>query len=155
MQVYRRSLWVMLKGVISAPFAGLIVFFAAGFFINDTRILYGISIFVCLLILYISVLSENIRLELDASGELRYYKGGKLRNSYALKDCVVSYGRESDTGLLASHDIKLHIFNAADGEEQDIDCSPLGLLRFETMFAEIKQYTQIQPEILRACPAKQ
>lgn len=154
MQVYNRSLWVMLKGIVSAPCAGLIVLFAASFFINDTRIVYGISIFVCLLILFISVFSENIRLELDKDGELRYYKGGKLRNSYTLEHCAVGYYRESDTGILASHDIKLHILDIASGEEWDIDCSPLGLLNFNNMFAEIKQYTE-EPEILRTRPAKQ
>lgn len=154
MQVYRRSPWLMLKGIISAPCAGLLVFFAAGFFINDIRIVYGISVLVCLLVLFISVFSENIRLELDKNGELRYYKGGRLRGSYALEHCVVGYHRESDTGLLASHDIKLHILDVTSGEELDVDCSPLGLLRFEEMFTEIKQHTKDEPEILRARPAK-
>ncbi|MDL2233875.1 hypothetical protein LJC63_09920 [Ruminococcaceae bacterium OttesenSCG-928-L11] len=153
MTVYKRSLWVMLKGIIGAPFGGLVVYIALSFFVEDQRIVTGISAFICLLILYFSIVSESIRFELDNDGTFRYYKLGRVKHTFQLEDCLVGYHRRSEAGLLGDHNIDLQIVTE-DGQETIIDCSPIGLRRFERMYESMKQYTNEEPEVMQAEPAQ-
>ena len=149
MSVYRRSLWGMLKGIIGAPLAGVLVFFVLNMFVRDPRIQLGVPVLVMLAILYISIFSENVRFEVDGDGTFRYYKKGKLRETYRMEDCVVGYRRSSDGGLFASHDINLQVLTA-DGRETFIDCSPIGPRRFEQMYQQLRAHTSEGPEVLSA-----
>ncbi|MDR1541187.1 MAG: hypothetical protein LBU32_24970 [Clostridiales bacterium] len=150
MNIYERSLWVMLKGIIGAPLAGVFVYCALSFATEDDRILICASALVMLAILYISIFSESIRIELDSDGILRYIKRGKVLNTFKLPECSAGYSRNSDgAGPFADHSITLQIIEA-DGRETNIDCSPIGLGRFESLYEQVKNFSRDVPEVLSA-----
>lgn len=151
MRVYKRSMWVMFKELVSAPAAGLVVYFVAGFFTNSAPIAYGVSALVTLAVGYLATFGGNIRFELDPGGVFRYYKGGKLQSSHNITKCHISYRCESVSGLWGSDDIELQI---SSDEDSCIDCSPLGLGRFHEMFEEMEKLSKNTPGKLSAATAR-
>jgi len=149
--VYKRSFFSLLKGIIGAPFAGVLAGIIAGFFFPDnTTLLLGIGLVVMALILLTTIFSENIRLEID-DNELRYYKRGKLRETYTLNQITVGYRTRVESGVMGNEDLTLRIFVASDEREASIDCSPLGVRRFYKLFAYLEEHTiQAETEVLRA-----
>lgn len=155
MQVFKRKLWQMVKGLILAPFGAVLVYIIGGFFTENMTLLGAVAAAVFLLLVYMAIFSENIRFELEDSGTLRYYKKGSLKHEFDLSNCAAGYRRKSERGLLGSHDITLEIADLSTGQEFFLDCSPLGLGGFERMFAGIESHTPKQEEnILRAKPAQ-
>jgi len=134
----------MVKGIIIAPCSATLIYVVLGFFVSDARIQYGVAAAVLLMLLYLAVFSENIRFELEPDGTFRYFQKGKLRNSFRLEDCLVGYSRKSEG---TSHDILLQVVCLENGQEETIDCSPIGLRRFEKMFQEIKGHTKEEAEV--------
>jgi hypothetical protein len=139
----------MVKGLVIAPCSAFVLYLVVSAFIQNAVILYGVPLLVFVILIYSALFGENIRFEVDG-GELRYYKRGKLKNSFQLAGCRVGYRRKSETGLLASHDISLQIIQTENGEETFIDCSPIGPRQFERMYALMKSKTPEEPEVLRA-----
>lgn len=150
MKVYKRSLGVLLKSLVSAPCAALFVYLAASFFTSDIRILYGLPILIFLALFYLAVFSENIRFELDGCGRLKYFQKGRLKQTFHLEECAAGYRQNSTGGFFGSHDITLEVLCLTNGQATAIDCSPIGLRRFERMYEEIKEYADEEPEIIRA-----
>jgi len=145
MQVYKRSIFGMLKGIVIAPCTAALIYFALNFFLDDVRIIYGASALIFISLVYIAIFSENIRFELEDS-TLRYFKKGKLRHTYPLEECRVSYHSKSDgTGS----DITLYITHTASETQNIIDCSPLGSRKFNDMYAKMKACTREDPEVLK------
>ena len=153
MQTYRRSKWVLIKGIVSAPAAALLVFAVLTYFSDNPLIVLGIPCAILLLVLYMSLFSENIFFELDETGKFRYFKRGRLKKEYNLRRCLVGYRMKSESGIWGNHDITLQI-QALDAPENPfddyIDCSPLGPGRFDAMFDRMRQFTGEQAEVLRA-----
>jgi len=147
MRIYKRSLWVMFKGLIMAPCAAAVVFFVLNFFVQDYLILFGIPGLIFLVLIYLAVISENIRFELDDLGKLRYYKKGRLKKEYVLAEYLLGFNSRSDG---TTTDITLLIINIKNGAEEHIDCSPIGERKFSDMYARVKKYTKEQPEVLKA-----
>lgn len=152
MQVYKRSAWELIKGLVMAPFGAVLVFVIGGFLTENMALLGAIAALVFMLLVYLSVFSENIRFEIE-DGELRYYKRGRLKEQYNLRDCQAGYRRRSDRSFPPSHDIKLNLLHVPTGKEYSIDCSPIGVNQFDRMFEEIQKLTGEEPEILQAAPA--
>lgn len=152
MQVYKRSLWVMVKGLILAVFAGFAGYFITGFFTQDLRLIYGIPAALFLILTWLALVSENIRFELEPGGQLRYFKRGRLKHSCQLKNCGAGYRQRSENGIFGSHDITLNLVDMETAQQTSLDCSPLGPSRFERMFRAIEGHTATQPEVLRAEP---
>lgn len=150
MQEYKRSLWIMLKDLIVAPLSAAVAAIVLNFFVSDLRIVLGVAALVLLALLYMALISENIRFSLHSEGRLEYYKRGRLRHSFDLTRCLAGYHRRSDAGLLGSHNITLEIVSLENGEESHIDCSPLGLSRFESLYEAVKRHTPEEAEVLRA-----
>lgn len=152
MQVYKRTLWMLLKGLLLAPFAAAAAYFIGSIFIANTTLLLALAALIFVALVYLAIFSENIRFELE-DGTLRYYQRGKLRHEFDLDSCAAGYRRKSERGLLGSHDITLEIADLATGQETFLDCSPLGLGGFERMFAAIESRTPKREEnVLRAKP---
>jgi len=147
MQVYKRSLWVMFKGVLMAPCAAVVVFFILNMFVGNNLILFGVPVVVFFVFMNMALFSENIRFELDPDGTVRYYQKGRLKNTYKMEECVVGYHSRSDG---SSHDIKLNILNVESGAEESIDCSPLGQRCFANLYENLKMHTNEEPEVLKA-----
>lgn len=146
MTTYKRSLFVLLKGLIGAPCAGFVVYLVGCFFTQDMRILLGVAAAITLIIWYISIFSEQIHFTLSDAGELCYYKRGKCRARYDLTRCSAGYRRRSDG---TDHTISLRIYDA-EGKEHDIDASPLGRSRFEALYAKIKTFIPAgEDEVMR------
>ena len=147
MQVYRRSLWIMLKGIIMAPCAAVVAYFILNIFINNTMAVLGIPALIFIALIYMAIISENIRFELEPNGTMRYFKKGKLRKIYNLEEYLIGYRSQSDG---AGSDITLHIVHAESGTEEHIDCSPIGSRKFSNMYTQIKSYSKEEPEVLKA-----
>ena len=147
MLIYKRSLWIMFKGLLMAPCAAVVAFFVLNIFVNNSLVLLGVPFLIFLTLIYLAVFSENIRFELDSDGTLRYFQKGKLKGSYRLEEYMVGYHSKSDG---TSTDITLHILNASNGEEERIDCSPIGKRKFSDMYAKLKLHTKEEPEVLKA-----
>lgn len=139
----------MIKGIIGAPFAGIVVIIILGFFVEDQRILIGAGGAVALIIVYLSIFGENIRCELDANGVWRYYQKGRLKKTVDLTNCMIGYHQKGEAGILGSYDINLQIIDQQEGESF-IDCSPLGPGRFADMYEKMKKFTPEEPEVLLA-----
>ena len=152
MQIYKRTIWVMIKGLVTAPFSGLVVYVVARWLFTDSDLWAGgAAALTFLVLLCITIFGENVYFELMPNGILRYYKRGTLRSSHDVTKCVVSYHRESVTGFMGTDDITLLI--QEEGKEKvEIDCSPLGPSRFDKMFEKLEALSQNKPEILRAEP---
>ena len=146
MQVYKRSIFGMLKGIIFAPCTAALIYFGLNFFMDDPKIIYGVPSLIFIALIYMAIFSENIRFELDSDGTMRYFKKGKLKHTYILEKCRVSYHSKSDgTG----RDITLHIVHIESGLDDSIDCSPLGSRKFNDMYARLKACIKEEPEILK------
>ena len=146
MQVYKRSLWVMFKGLLMAPCSAVLVFCILNMFVENEYILYGVPVLIFLVLLNMALFSENIRFEVDPDGTMRYYQKGKLKNTYKMEECLVGFHSKSDS---TSADITLHILHVESGEEEDIDCSPIGPRRFADMYENLKALTKEEPEVLK------
>jgi len=148
--VFKRSFFSMLTGIIGAPFAGLVVFIIGSFFTENQTLLTGIAVAVVILVLFVTVFGENIRVEVGDK-ELRYYKNGGLKKSYALDRIVVGYRARIEHGLFGNQNITLRIFDTDKQEEETLDCSPLGKRRFDRLFAYLDEHTvQLEEDVLKA-----
>lgn len=135
--VYKRSISKMIFSIIGAPIGGVIVAGITSFFL-DTKIAVGIGIFVCLVLIYMAIFSDSIKFEIEGT-TLRYFAKNKLVKEYELKGANVSYNiRQSST----ADDVNLYI----NGDI--IDCAPLGLNKFDMMYAEIEKLTGIKQKII-------
>lgn len=136
MTVYKRSLFVMLKGIIGAPCAGFVVYLVLSFFISDMTILLGAAAGITVLIWLMTILSDNIYFTISDGGEFYYYKRGKCREHYNLNECGIGYRQRSDGST-----ISLKVFTP-DGQEHLIDAEPLGVNRFHKMYEKMSQFVQ-------------
>jgi hypothetical protein len=140
MQVYRRTVFSLIVGVIGAPFAGLLVFIITQIFIHSTPICAILGIGVAALVVYMTVFSENIFFELDDDGTFRYFKQGALKNTFTLPSCRVGYHRKSESSLFGNNYITLKILDA-ENNETDIDTAPLGVTQFHKMFEDMEKFS--------------
>ena len=150
MVVYRRSLWVMFKGILMAPCSAVLIFFFLSLLnVRNNLLLFGIPGLIFLALLNMALFGENIRFELEQDGTLRYYRKGRLRSTFVLENCLLGYSSKSDG---SDHDITLRIFDTESGGEESIDCSPIGRRRFADMYEAMKAFTKEEPEVLKASP---
>jgi hypothetical protein len=150
MKTYKRSLFELGKGMVIALFTGAAAYIVTGLFTNSALFGLGIPVLVTLLLLYITVFSEDIYFELEPDGLFRFYKRRILQNTFNLKNCYIAYHRKSEGGFPPTHDITLTIVDTAEGEETGLDCAPLGLDQFNEMFAEMEHFTMKDTVVLSA-----
>jgi hypothetical protein len=148
MKVYKRTFFSMIKGIIIAPFGGILVYFLAQIFLS-VAICAVLGVVVAAALLYMAIFSENIYFELDDNGAFRYYKKGALKETFELAKCGVGYYRKTEWGLFGSNDIDLKILDA-EGNETRIEAGPLGTGQFEDMFGEMEKHTVRNIEVLAA-----
>ena len=148
MQVYKRTMFSMIKGIIIAPFTGLLVFILAQLLLPvPVCIILGLAAAGTLV--YMALISENIYFELDDNGAFRYYQKGSLKNTFDLGTCRIGYKRKTEWGFLGNNDIKLQIIDGAN-EEIFIDSGPLGTTQFHAMFERMEKYAIPDTETLKA-----
>jgi hypothetical protein len=140
MQVYRRTVFSLIIGVIGAPFSGILVFIITQVFIHSIPLCAILGVGVAVLVVYMTVISENIFFELDDDGAFRYFKQGALKNTFTLPSCRLGYHRKSESGLFGNHYITLKILDA-ENTETDIDTGPLGVTQFYKMFEEMEKFS--------------
>jgi hypothetical protein len=138
MKVYKRTSFSLIKGLVTAPFGGLLVFIVAQIFLPVT-ICAVLGVAAAAAIAYISIFSEAIHFELDDDGTLRYFKRGALQNTYELSGYRIGYHRRTERGILGNNNIQLKFLDAA-GTESELDAGPLGTTQFDEMFAAMGKY---------------
>ena len=151
MQVYKRTWFSMVKGIVIAPFGGLLVFFL-GQVLLPLWVCAILGLVVVGAVVYIAIISENIYFELDDNGAFRYYQKGVMRNSFELSTCRIGYNRKTEGGILGNNDIRLQIIDEKDekNEETFIDSGPLGIDQFDEMFVAMQKYAIQEAEVLNA-----
>ncbi|MFV0412912.1 MAG: hypothetical protein ACK5L3_06510 [Oscillospiraceae bacterium] len=150
MQTYKRTTWNLIKGILLAPFAAAGVFLLVAFILQFVNLgntvwyvlAFGLPVLAFAGMLYSAIFSENIRFELDETGNFRYFKREKLLAEYALGSCRLGSTKRR-SGLGSSY-ISLKIL-PQNGEMAVIDCEPLGDAVFDRMYAAMQQFAQ-QPE---------
>jgi hypothetical protein len=148
MKEYRRSFFSLIKGIIIAPFGGLVAAIILHFFLS-AFISYITGGAITAILLYMAIFSENIRFELDGDGTFRYFKKGALRNTFNLSEYRIGYYAKTESGVFGNNDIQLKLLNT-EGEETDIEATSLGTSRFYSMFAEMEKYAIKNVETLTA-----
>ena len=147
--VYKRSIITMLVGIISAPVAGVLIWFLCGMFFDETGMVGAIvGGLITLIFWYISIFSERIRLEIDKT-HLKYYKGKKLVHSYKLNQITIGYREKYTVGGFGSDTLDLKIYNVETRESDSIDCAPLGSSRFYKMYNKLSECTVIVENVLK------
>lgn len=125
--VYKRSIFKMLYGIIGAPVAGAIVGAIFTLFVKPV-IAIGIAVVICLLILYMTLFSDNVSFAISGT-KFICYKGKKIIAEYELKGAEIGYKiKQSNTADV----VDLYI----NGDT--IDCAPIGRFRFNKMLSEIE-----------------
>lgn len=139
MQVYRRTFFSMLKGLVLAVCAAGAAYVIAGIFIASSGVVLLIALAVLVLLAYSAVFSENIRIELEG-GELRVYKGRRLTHRFGLRSCSVRYQIRTEGGFPVTHDIHLYITDLKESPEDEIhiDCSPLSRRQFDDLIRRVE-----------------
>ena len=148
MRIYKRSLFSLVKGLIITPCTGVLVFIIAQIFIPPWPSAV-LGVLAAAALLYMTVFSEDIYFELDDDGAFRYFKRRREQCAFALPSCRTGYQRKTEWGLFGNNDIKLKILDA-EGEETEIDASPLGTSRFDEMFAAMEQFAIRDVETITA-----
>ncbi|CAM3115739.1 hypothetical protein STFE110948_02780 [Streptobacillus felis] len=135
--VYKRSILKMLWALVGAPIGGLIVGGLSTYFLSQTMGI-ALGVFITLVLVYMNVFYDDIKFEVEGT-KFRFYKRNKLVKEYELKGAEVTYNiKQSNT----ADDMNLHI----NGDT--IDCAPLGLIQFKTMYAEIEKLTGVKQKII-------
>jgi hypothetical protein len=148
MQVYKRTRFSLIRGLVVAPFSGLVVFIIAQIFLPlPICIILGLA--AAGGIVYIAVFSEDIYFELDDDGMFRYFCMGKIKNTIDLSKCRIGYHRKTEWGILGNNNIDLKLVDLS-GEKMDIEAGPLGTVQFDEMFAAMEKYAIQDTEVLKA-----
>jgi hypothetical protein len=138
MKTYKRTLFSLIKGLITVPFGGLFVFIVAQIFL-PVAVCGVLGVVAAAAIAYISIFSEAIHFELDDDGTLRYFKRGRLQSTYELAKYSVGYHRKTEWGILGNNNIRLKFLDTG-GKESELDAGPLGTTQFNKMFAAMEGY---------------
>jgi len=150
LQIYKRTVFSMIKGIIGAPFAGVVAVIIASFFNLNDLVLAVIGVVAAIAVLYVTLVTEDIRVEVDAR-ELRYFKRNKLREAYPLSNLGVGYRTRVERGLFGNEDLTLKLLLLDSGEEKSLDCSSLGTTRFYKLFETLEERTpKREEEVMRA-----
>jgi len=148
MKVFKRGIFSFIKSIIIAIVTGVFLWFILGLFewfqVNQIA-LYAIPGGITLILLYRSFFSENIKIEIEEDGTLRYFKNRKLRETINLKESMVGYSVKTRDGSAEVAD--LYIYEAG-AKDITIDCEPLGITKFYRMYEEIKVYAKEQSDKL-------
>ncbi|HEY4533768.1 MAG TPA: hypothetical protein VIG61_06375 [Fusobacterium sp.] len=135
MTIYKRKITNLIVGLLSAPAAAFFLLAILRYFLSPliTIIISGIAF---ILILYMTVFSDNIKFIIDDENKtMTYYENGKIVKEYDLKDADLSYNIK----LGNSSKIDLMI----NGER--IDCEPLGARQFEQMYHHLESLVGVEP----------
>jgi hypothetical protein len=146
-QIYKRTTFNLVKSIVQAPLTGVFIFVITQFFL-PLRICLVLGSVAAAALLYMAFFSENISLELGDDGVFRYFKRGKLENTFDLRNCRLGYYQKSESGFFGDHSITLRI-QEGEAEEISIDAAPLGPAAFHKMFAEMQEFA-IKDEPIRA-----
>ena len=147
MSTYKRSTWIMIKALMIAPFipfgVGMVLLWVIHWFEFDWLFYPAcvITLLSFIFMVYNAIWGSNIRFEITEDGKCNYYKKNKLRKSYDLTVCELSY---FDGG---TEDLRLLITDES-GEEETLECAPIGKKQFDVMYKQMKSFSKVEPERL-------
>lgn len=140
MKVYKRSFWSVCKLLLLAPIATVLSYFMAGFLSYNEYVRFVVPPIVFLLLLFIALVGERMRIELFEDGRFRYMYRSKLEYECALKDCKIGRIQRGKQGALGGHDTRLRILPDGQEEETQIDCSALHAVKAQELYLEMLAY---------------
>lgn len=136
MKTYKRGIGGLIMGLLSAPAAAFFLLVVLRNFLSPFLTIV-LSIIAFILILYLTIFSENIKFIVnDEKKILTYYKNRKIVKDYNLKNANLSYNMK-----LGKHssviDLKI--------DDDIIDCEPLGANQFLKMYEHLQKLADIKP----------
>lgn len=139
---FKRNPVKFVESILLAGFAGVAVYFISQFFTKNMTVVYGLSGAVVLFMVLTAIFGENIKFVLEDK-TLHYYERGKLKNSFYLPECNISYRLKADS--MSTNDITMTIedFSKPEQVKARLDCTPLGSKRFWQMLGEIQETADI------------
>lgn len=155
MKVYKRGAWSLTKSLGLAIAGPVLLALVLSWLFTNPLIVFGIPAAILLWLLYMSVFSENIRIELDGD-LLRYFKSNKLKAEYYLPECSMRLKRLSRrSGATTDYHHYLYITRLSGEQqgEESIDCTPLGYSKSEDLFSQLKGQLDFGEDVrLEAAP---
>jgi hypothetical protein len=97
----------------------------------------GVSAAILLLLLYMVVFSDNLKFVIE-NGVFTYYQNNKRKLHINLGDYYITYQAKTTDGDTDS--IRLYLIHQITHAEEEIDCTAIGLWKFEEMYEEMKKY---------------
>ncbi|EFS29143.2 MULTISPECIES: hypothetical protein [Fusobacterium] len=135
MTTYKRKITNLIVGLLSAPAAAFFLLAILRYFLSPLIMLI-ISGIAFILILYLTIFSDNIKFVIDEEDKtMIYYENGKVVKEYDLKNASLSYNMKF--GHSAVIDLIIN------GEK--IDCEPLGERQFEKMYHQLEKLVGVEP----------
>lgn len=136
MLVFKRGLFSLIKSILIALVAPVILYFIILIFTDNVGILYGVSGIAFIFLIVSAIFSENIKFEIEGE-QFRYYLRNKIKTDINLKDYSCGYHSRTTDG--SADDLTLYLVNLKTNEESNIDCTALGIRKFHKMYAEIER----------------
>jgi len=152
MSTYKRIPRKLIKSLLMALFAPvavsvamliLLLFFdTLWFFVLAVVLVCGTFLFM----IHSAIWGENVRFEITSEGTLYYYCGKNLVRQFDLIDCSVGYHHLKNANG-GTESLRLRITDK-DGNNEIIDCEPIGERKFYIMFEEMQSFSNVAPERL-------
>lgn len=146
MTVYKRPIWKFFTSLLLAPLAPAAVAFIIMWLLQYFPytwlyyLMYILPAIIFLLMLYNTFWGDNIRFEVTDTGQLEYYKRGKLRKSFNLKTADIGYHHVKDSNG-GTHSLRMRITDA-EGKTEILDCEALGSRKFHKMFEQAQSFCE-------------
>lgn len=149
MVTYKRGAWSLIKSLGIAIIAPVALAFIIDWFTQNPLIVLGIPAVILVFLLFTSIFSENIKIELDGN-TLRYYKRNKLKGEYDLLNSDIRLRTRTNMSAGTSSREHYLYITPAGGSEDYIDCSPLGFKQSNDLFERIQQIVPFETPKLQA-----
>jgi hypothetical protein len=141
MHTFQRTTASLIKGLAlslgGSAAAALLVYVFTDSFVA----LAAVGVVLCAALLYITLFSEAIRLEVEQS-TLRFFQRGKLRHEIDLAQHSARYVIRTKNG--STQRVNLYFAPLAGGSELCLDCEPLGRKQFDALWALLEQHCEHQ-----------
>lgn len=143
MTEFRRTAMETTKSIILTAFGGLFAFIITQVFGPPLWLVVLIVVVITGALLYLTVLAEDIRIEVTPEGTLNHYRLGRLVRDIPLSQYTASRSFRPGKGLSAGVNFFVLYFTplSANGDTIKIDCSPLGKEQFQALCSCITGHT--------------
>ena len=154
MQIFKRGIFSLIKSLGLAVLGPIVLAIIIYFFTENMMIIIIPPAIVGLWLLKLAIFSENIRFEIEKTGQFRYIQRNEIKLNINLSEYYCGYRAKTSDG--SADNLTLSLLKV-DGksEEERIDCTALGLSKFYKMYDLIESYTKKENIKMQAVKKKE